>query len=460
MMSRGVACVVLIVLAVMSAGVPRVAAAQPLKLSTNPRGDSYRGADAPAFAESHRRGQRLVVWSGDEDAGRRIYARILDDAGQSAGPILPISQPASNSSYLEAPSATYNARTDEYLVVWVRREVTGRLRRTSEVLAQRLSSMGIEVGRDDFPVAAPEESAPRDRSLSAPAAGWNTRANRYLVVWLGRSTKSGRVLFPLARSFSAAGRPLSRARRLSSHAALYPSAPALAYVTSLGRHVIAWNGARRRARLKHQPVVLWTARVDASGRRRGMGSAIAKIAPRAALAQPPRLVAHGETNTELLVVWKGQAQRRQHAAVFDRLLNASGKPEGPQRRISATRDIDNYVLSSPALAFNPMTRTHLAAWRFSALSTGIPPSSGCSTGPEVQLQALSLSGREIGPDDATATVDDVPPDPAGAPANAGPCKAVVIGSLDLAPARQRGYLFAWSGAVLGSREQIWVRGLP
>jgi len=77
-----------------------------------------------------------------------------------------------------------------------------------------------------------------------------------------------------------------------------------------------------------------------------------------------------------------------------------------------------------------------------------------SAGPEVRAQGLSLPGRETGSDDAIVTVDDIP----GA-GTAGPCKAVVVGSVALAAGQQDGYLLAWSGALAGFPKQVWLRSL-
>lgn len=435
------------------------AASEPVALSTNPFGDTYSGAGGPAIAANSRARQRLVVWAGAEQAGSRIYGRLTDEAGRPLGPILPISDVGSSRAGPGTPAAAYNSATDEYVVVWVHRAIPRPMRRTSVILAQRLTAAGAEVGQNDFRVAAPERDRARQRSASGPAVAWNEAARRFLVAWVGhRPSKPGVPAALLARSLSAQGRPLGHGeRRVSARGPTFPSTPAVVPVPGRRSYVVAWNGGpRRRTRLRNRPNILWAAPVDREGRRRGSVSLISRTAGPGWGAGSPALAAEPRTPS-LLLVWRRQIGSDETWAIFGRRLGARGRPTGSLRRISANHNAggpEYMLVSSPVVVHNPASGQYQAAWRLASVA---PSRSHCGGSTLVQAQALSSAGREIGPDDVNANVDMPGGTSEGQAGGQGQCPSALIWSLALAAGPAGDNVLVWSGAITGFREQVWTR---
>jgi hypothetical protein len=431
---------------------------EPVALSTNHLGDTYGGANDPVVAVNPRARQQLVVWLGHEEPGVRVYGRIVDEMGRPLGPMLPISDAASPSWAPTGPTATYNAASGEYLVVWTNRKVPTPMKRTSVILVQRITAAGNEIGPNDFRVAAPELNQVRDRASSAPTVAWDSRRGSYLVAWVGHRgrTHSGPAVI-LARRLSSRGRPLgARERLVSTRGPTYPSRPALAYQPSLRRYIVAWNGGPSRvtASLRDRRSFLWTARINSEGLRRGHEAFVAKTASRGRAGSPALVL--NPRRARLLLFWKSYSGADRSVAMFDQRLNDTGRSMGTVRRISAKRDFENEELSSPVATYNQGSGFYVAAWLLANISYA---DTHCTSSTTVQTQMLAPSGKERGVDDANAAVD-MPGDPPGGPtSDIGYCRPVFIWSLALAPGPGANTLLVWSGAVAGTREQVWTRPL-
>jgi hypothetical protein len=433
-------------------------AADPVALSTNPFGSAYDGASAPAVAVNARLGQRLVVWAGKEEKALRIHGRIIDEAGLPLGPIIAISDPVTDGDEVRGPAVAYNARTDEFLVTWVHREISAPKRRTSQVRAQCLTSAGVEVGANDFAIAPPERDWARDRAASAPAVAWNQRSNRYLVVWLGSvyGKRGAHPLFLTGRAVRADGSLVSpEVRRIFNRPARYPSKPALTYIAAMNTYLVAWNAARGLLRLSRRPVFLWSGRLDSRGRRRGRESAIARVVSRSPGLETSPSLSTVERLKGALLLWSGYEQRDTSSSIFDQFLDSRGKRTGPRRRISARVAVDEATLGAPVVAYNTATDRHIATWRQFPNSGG--GAGQCDSGDNsAATQDLSGAGEEMDNDEGVLTLDMPGVTPGAGP---GDCRTQYVGSIALAPGPGPGFLAVWSGAVAGLRQQVWTQPL-
>lgn len=121
---------------------------------TGADGDATLDATDASVAYNPIANQHLIVWQGGPEVGAsEIFARLVDAAGTPLGAEFPISDmgpPAVAGFEAQTPAVAYNARRNEYLVVWRGDDDTGPLVDGEfEIFAQRLTAGGAEVGAND-----------------------------------------------------------------------------------------------------------------------------------------------------------------------------------------------------------------------------------------------------------------------------------------------------------------------
>jgi hypothetical protein len=173
--------------------------------------DGDRNFDAfdPAVAWNSDANRYLVVWHGDDnsDFGRgplandefEIFGQLLRGAtGAQIGADFRISDMSTDGmgGTVNAhtghyrlsgthPAVVYNARSNQYLVVWQGNDTPKLARNEFEIFGQRLSASGQEIGQNDFRISYMGPAGSGSYEARRPAVAFNPTYDEYLVVWDG-----------------------------------------------------------------------------------------------------------------------------------------------------------------------------------------------------------------------------------------------------------------------------------
>ena len=113
--------------------------------------------------------------------------------------------PAAAGFGAEDPAVAYNARRNEYLVVWSGDDDTGPLVNDEfEIFAQRLTAGGDEVGANDRRISDMGPNGDTAYSAQDPAVAYNPTSDEYLVAWEGDDDAGPLVRRRATRSSSSA----------------------------------------------------------------------------------------------------------------------------------------------------------------------------------------------------------------------------------------------------------------
>ncbi|HMB90884.1 MAG TPA: T9SS type A sorting domain-containing protein [Rhodothermales bacterium] len=153
----------------------------------------------PALAFNPDQQEYLIVWQGEEGPrAAEIFGQRLAATGNAVGtPGFRISDmgEVDKGAAFDAsrPAVTYNAKAEEYLVVWEGDDDSGfNVDNAFEIFGQRLKATGEEVGTNDFPVSdMGSEASAIDFGAHRPSIAYNRAADEYLVAWLGDDDASG-----------------------------------------------------------------------------------------------------------------------------------------------------------------------------------------------------------------------------------------------------------------------------
>ncbi|MBN2113587.1 MAG: hypothetical protein JW785_05605 [Acidimicrobiia bacterium] len=307
----------------------------------------------PAIAYNSAAEEYLVVWEDDRMAAARgsdIYGRRLDRIGRPLGEDFRICGPSAWADDKD-PSVAYNSTANEYLVVWSDRRSYST--RGFDIYARRVSAAGVPLGDADFRVVS-DQAAADDLS---PDVAFNSKANRYLVVWqdFRYAGTSGWTIF--GRLVKPAGTPVGGDRNISG-AGPYGSewAPAVAYDSSADQYLVVWHDMRN----------YYTRGADIYGRRLdGQARNLAGFRISGAggfVDQKWPDVTYNRTSQQFLVVWEdGRRDDTRGVDIWGRFVASSGGPAGKDFRVSdnpATGD-ERY----PALAWDSLADRYLVAWQ-------------------------------------------------------------------------------------------------
>lgn len=156
------------------------------------------GSDAlsPAVAFNAAAREFLVAWIGNTSwsttrSSAVVYGQRLTRLGGEVGPEdIQLSAAGTSPAGLELE---HNPRSGEYLVVWSG-EHGGDAMRRRDVMAQRISSQGEEVGPDDQLVSRTEwEDGGRGQGAVSVGLALNPRSGDYLVTWAAADYPSPEV---------------------------------------------------------------------------------------------------------------------------------------------------------------------------------------------------------------------------------------------------------------------------
>jgi hypothetical protein len=139
-------------------------------------------ADGEALYEpkvAYTAGQYLVSWRRERDSGAAaaVEARRLDSTGTPSGAVVGVSDSRHVSTYGDE-SDVVKGPSGGFLVVWTIVRADG----TADVVGQRISSSGGEIGADDFSISSHRNLEGRAQN-SEPAVAWNSARGEWLVVF-------------------------------------------------------------------------------------------------------------------------------------------------------------------------------------------------------------------------------------------------------------------------------------
>ncbi len=162
-----------------------------------PDGDVAFFAGLPAVAYNPTANEYLVVWNGTDNTGAlvtletEIFGQRLDGTtGAQSGPndfrISDMGPDGDANFGTFAPAVVYNPTADQYLVVWIGDDNTAPLVDDElEVFGQFLTSVGIQVGVNDFRISDMGPDGDANFDAFAVAVAHIPTALEYLVVWSG-----------------------------------------------------------------------------------------------------------------------------------------------------------------------------------------------------------------------------------------------------------------------------------
>ena len=380
----------------------------------NPGGDPVLGAFHPAVAYNAANREFLAVWEGDTgNTGEfEIYGQRADALTSAViGTSFRITQmgPDGDSRFqARTPAVVWNESVNEYLVVWRGDTNTGGLVDNEfEIFGQRVNAAtGALVGTAGFRISIMGPEGDPSYAAIWPAVAWNSKDNRYLVVWYGDTNADGSVNGDLeifgqmldGASGNKVGSSSFRLTNVGGSAANGHNAshPALAYNKTDNEFLLVLEAddpasaqeilAERLAGLTGAP--LSAVRVS----RMGLTDSDARFN-----AFRPTVTWNSRYN-QYLVLWHGSDDASVVAAreneIFGCLLSGrAGTVIGSQFRISNMGPDGDTTCNAyhPAAAYNSATNSYLVSWE------GADKAAGLAEGElEVFNQQLDAAGQRIG----------------------------------------------------------------
>ncbi len=141
-------------------------------------------AENPVVVYNSTDNQYLVAWQAEAvDGEYEIFGKILKADGTAAVDTFQISNagvPGIAAQDAINPAAAYNAKLNEYLVVWEADSLGDNL---EEIHGERISASGTLMGADDTRIS---QTGPEDNVqffATQPDVVWNSQNNEYLVVF-------------------------------------------------------------------------------------------------------------------------------------------------------------------------------------------------------------------------------------------------------------------------------------
>ena len=447
----GVAAIALAAVAPAQATTPL--GAQTQITVTGADGDATLDATDTSVAYNPTADQYLVVWQGGAESEGEIFVRLLDAAGAPLGAQLPISDmgpPAAAGFGAEDPAVAYNARRNEYLVVWSGDDDTGPLVNDEfEIFAQRLTAGGDEVGANDRRISDMGPNGDTAFSAEAPAVAYNPTSDEFLVAWSGDDAAGSlvnneREIF--VQRLSARGAQVGTNDRrisdmgLNGDTAFSANNPTVAHNSTDNGYLVAWEGDDDTAPLVNNEVEIFAQRLAANGAEEGANDRrISDMGPDGDddfEANDPSL-AYNPASDEYLVTWDGDDDTGALVASEDEIyaqrLVASGAPVGTNDRRISQMGPDGetkFDARSARVVVGTRANEYLVAWQGSD-DTGALVTDEF----EVYAQRLGPDGAEIGGDDVRVSVMGVD----GDDRSDGLEPAVAYGS------QANEYLIAWHG---------------
>ena len=288
------------------------------------------------------------------------------------------------------PTAAYNAKRDQYLVVWLGRdEAQGTGER--EVWGRLVDgSTGALIG-DQIQISRMGPDGDSDYMVNFPDAAYNSNRDEFLVVWQGNDYKSGfREDFEIwgQRLVYNAGALVEEGDefKISQMGPVAPAAdaqsyrayePAVDYNSDPGidEYLVVWHGNDQAAGLGQNEHEIFGQRLgynglDAMVEKGRDDFRISYMGPSNNddyRASSPDVV-YNSTRKEYLVVWWGDSDSfglvENEYEIWGKRVQWDDSPAGPQQRISDMGADGNYSYAAydPAAAYNPGADQYLVVW--------------------------------------------------------------------------------------------------
>jgi|GEM_PF-2153359 len=336
-----------------------------------------REAFEPAVTYNPTANEYLVVWVADgleTDNEFEIFGQLLDANGAEMGADFPISNVAGvgePAREAREPAVTYNAATNEFLVVW---RADGLVNDDEfEIFGQRLNADGTEP-EGDFRISdAPDIEA--NRAAFEPAVTYNPATNQYLVVWEGDDPETAGAGEIIGKLLGAGGVDMSGDFPISDITDVAANRdafhPAVTYNPTANEYLVVWEGDGLET----------DGEFEIFGQRLGgTGSEVRedfRISNTGADGDKEReatrpAVTYNPTANAYLVAWEGDGlATKEEFEIFAQLLSADGAEIGADLRISnAGTDGDpERDAFGAALAANPTANEYLVVWGGDGLAT-------------------------------------------------------------------------------------------
>jgi hypothetical protein len=240
-------------------------------------------------------GQYLVSWRRERDRGpsAAVEARRLTSSGALAGPTIGVSDSTLVSTYGDATDVV-KGPSGGFLVAWT----IVRDDETEDVVGQRISSSGAEIGTDDFRISSHTNLVGRAEN-NGPAVAWNSARSEWMAVYSDRYEIFGQRL---SSSGSRVGGPV----RLSQvgpdgDARWLAETPDIAYNTRARDYLVVWIGTTRLAEEMNDNTVFGQ-HVGPTGSQRGTND-FTLSAPHGAEFLGGASVAQHNDRSEYMVLW-------------------------------------------------------------------------------------------------------------------------------------------------------------
>lgn len=395
--------------------VPLPAAAQVRISDMGPPLDPRYQGSWPAVAFNPSRGEHLVVWHGDDDAGGlldnelEIFGQRLDFAGEPIGVDDFRISYAGGTGDLESaaafPAVACNPDRDEYLVVWVEFDSL-----EWSLVGRRLDGLGTPLGPSFVIGEIDTDGVFFETSFSDVV--YNPSRREYLVAWSGAGGEAeGIEIFvqrvdELGNEVGEDDRPISDMGPAGDdYSAFWP---AVAFNAGNGEYLVVWAADDDTGSLAEGEFEIYGQRLEGDGSETGADDfRISDMGPggdtQFDAIRPD--VAYNPDLDQYLVVWSGDDDFgglvEGESEIFVQRLNPVGTPLGlNDQRISDAGGVGvpGFIASDPAVVYLPARQEYVVVWSANDEGGGLDPSER-----EIYRQRLDGLGNELGANDQRVT---------------------------------------------------------
>lgn len=428
-----------------------------------------------ASAHNHLTGDTLVVWSAtDQDwpgialNEQEIYGRIVNEYGV-VGDTFRISDAGGTGNDLAKaarPAVTWNANTNQYLVVW-QADDTDSLGITDgeqEIFGQLIDHRGQEIGENDFRISDAGGSGDPTVDANTPSVAWNSVSNEYLVAWNSNDSDAGLQMTEsdiFGQRLDSEGISIGvNDWRISNTSDLGGSLigpslrnrPDVVVNSATGDYLVTWR-SRTLSEQNALGADVFGQLIDVEGNEIGTNDfQINSVSDTGVVATQPT-AAYNTRDNEYFVTWSAidpaAGLSSDQTEVFGQIFSALGtRTQTADLLISDAGGIgqDSVYTRSPSVTWNSQSNEYLVAWTANDTDQ---PNIGLSDN-EVFAQRLDPTGQEVGANDFLISNAA---DPSHETINAD--RAVVVWN-----SRRNEYIISWTGNSQNSEsDQIFAQRL-
>ena len=324
-------------------------------------------ANRPDVAYNAKSNDYLVVWQRDTDAGPgeqlRVRGRRVSAAGAPVGPVNDISRAAP--AQAQRPAVAYNGALDEYLVAYQQSGVAP-VADDLEIYVQRVGADGAPLPLPDSRISDMGPSGVADFGAARPEIAYNPDRNEYVVVWDGdQVVNDEREVY--AQVLTADGTETGTDDLRLSTAGPADDAdfdaiePAVGYSELMKQYLVAWDA--REPIGAETEIQVYGQRLSSTGAPVGVPEFLISEAGRDGVGDRRAVepeVAASTTSAEFLIVWTDGSNTNN---LFGERRDAGGSLLGPSDVTISTKPPDD--TSSPSdLTYSPVNGRYTAVWTY------------------------------------------------------------------------------------------------